>query len=59
MPNPQGGYSLGDVFFAEVAIAYAVCANRGRLFEVKVGERMECELDRAGFEHLVRMFLAP
>jgi len=52
------GYALGDVFFAELAVTYALCANRHRLFELEVGETFECEKDEAGFEHLIDMFLS-
>ena len=52
------GYSLGDVFFAELCVTYALCRNRARLFELEVGETMECDLDHEGFGHLVDKFLS-
>ena len=51
------GYSLGDVFFAELCVTFTLCANRGDLFRLEVGETFECEMDRAAFDHLVDMFL--
>ena len=32
------GYSLGDVFFAELCVTFTLCANRGDLFRLEVGE---------------------
>ena len=52
------GYTLGDVFFAELAVTYALCANRARIFELEVGETFECVKDENGFRHLVEMFLS-
>ena len=52
------GFTLGDVFFAELCVTYAVCRNRARLFELEVGETMECDMDREGFEHLVDVFMS-
>ena len=51
------GYSLGDVYFAELCIIFTLCSNRARLFELEVGETMECEMDPEGFDHLVETFL--
>ena len=46
--NPSG-FTVGDVYFAEVATAFALCANRAALFALKAGELFErpaqqCEL---------------
>jgi len=49
-----GGFSLGDVFFAEVAVTFTLCTNRGHLFELEVGEIFECQFDQAGWVHLTR-----
>ena len=57
--SPGTGYSLGDVFFAEVCVMYALCRNRQVLFQLEVGEAMECELDREMFNELVNQLLGP
>ena len=44
-----GGFTVGDVFFAEVATAYAVCANRAELFRLEPGERWTCHVDRMAY----------
>lgn len=46
-------FSVGDVFFAEVAIIHRVCANRERLLQLERGEIFECEFDQRGFDSLV------
>lgn len=46
------GFTVGDVFFAEVAVAYTVCANRDALFELNAGELFECELDARAYREL-------
>ena len=48
------GFSVGDVFFAEVVVAYAVCANGGAIFELAAGEFFECDLDVGAFGELVQ-----
>lgn len=52
------GYSLGDVYFAELCVTFALCANRGDLFNLEVGETFVCQRDKRAFDHLVDMFLS-
>lgn len=51
------GYSLGDVYFAELCVTFTLCANRADLFKLEVGETFVCEKDQAAFDHLVDMFM--
>ena len=84
--NPLG-FTVGDVFFAEVvtalcvcrafepcilwlwycltslclsgaracvAIGSALCANRGELFRLKVGEQWECQLDHNAYREFTK-----
>ena len=46
------GFTVGDVFFAEVAITYLVCANRASLFSLAAGDFFTCELDERAFNNL-------
>ena len=55
-PNGQcdpGAFTVGDVFFAEVVVAYQVCNNGGRLLELDVDEAFHCQLDRDKYWGLV------
>ena len=52
----HGGYALGDVFFAEMAVTFSLCSNRGALFRLEVGETFECNFYTAGWERLSRKF---
>lgn len=53
----RNGYALGDVFFAELCVTNTLCKNRGELYHLEVGQTMECDMDKAGFDHLVDMFM--
>eukprot|EP00966_Prymnesium_polylepis_P098606 2283453-Prymnesium_polylepis.2 len=55
---PEGKYSVGDVFFAEVAVFRMICRNAGELFRVEVGERMTCDVDVSAYNELARLLLA-
>ena len=46
------GFTVGDVFFAEVAVAYALCKNRASLLRLAAGVFFECTLDEAAFHEL-------
>ena len=50
--------ALGDVYFAEVAVIYLVCANRAKLFELEVGETFVCDMDHDSFDLLTSKFVA-
>ena len=49
------GFTVGDVYFSEVAVVYKVCANRASLFALAAGDFFECQLDRAAFDQLASM----
>jgi len=51
------GFALGDVYFAEVAVIFLVCANRAQLFELEVGETFVCEMDHDSFDLLTAKFI--
>ena len=44
----------GDVFFAEVFIAYTVCSNGASLFELQHGQAFVCELDIGAYYDLAQ-----
>ena len=46
-------FTVGDVFYAEVMIAYTVCANRARLFELDQGELFECDVSEDAYRGFV------
>ena len=50
---PADQYTVGDVFVAELAVAWSVCANRDVIFELDAGEMFECDLDAAAYQALV------
>mgnify|MGYP007078100274 CR=1 FL=1 len=54
--DPGYGYALGDVYFAEVAVIFTVCANREELFDLDVGETFVCEMDHTSFKHMMAKF---
>jgi len=49
---PTGKYSVGDVFFAEIAVFRWICRNTATLFQVDSGVMMECDMDMSAFHHL-------
>jgi len=49
------GYTVGDVFFVEVCILFAVCMNREELFTVDVGDGFVCDFDPAGYTRLSKV----
>ena len=42
-------FTVGDVFFAEVLIAYKICSNGARLLELEIDETFHCQLDRSRY----------
>ena len=44
-----GAFTVGDVFFAEVLIAYKICSNGARLLELEIDETFHCQLDRSRY----------
>ena len=47
-----GGYSVSDVYYAEVCVTAHACRNGAELFELEVGELWECDLDEDRFREL-------
>lgn len=48
-------FSVGDVYFAEVAVTYSVCRNRAVMFSLDEGEFFRCDLDVEAYEHLAML----
>ena len=46
----ENGYASGDIFFQEVCVYDAVCANRESLWKLKPGQVWHCMLDYEGFK---------
>ena len=55
---PNGKFAVGDVFYVEIAVYRAICANAGDLFGVGVGEPLECDVDAAAFDRLAERLMA-
>ena len=55
---PNGKFAVGDVFYAEIAVYRAICANAGDLFSVRVGEALECDVNVAAFDRLAERLMA-
>jgi len=43
------GFTVGDVYFAELAITTTLCRNREELYALDVGEFWECDLDETAW----------
>ena len=52
------GFSVGDVYFAEIATAYAICSNREEMFALKAGELWTCDLDKKAYAEFVKRMRA-
>lgn len=54
--HPRGcgtrGYASSDIYYLEVCIYSAICANREQLFAQPIGQPWKCELEWAGFRQL-------
>jgi hypothetical protein len=50
-------FAASDVFFAEVAVLYAICANGDELFTVGRGDMFGCDFDRGNYVALVTTLL--
>ena len=55
---PEGKYSVGDVFYTELAVYRTICKNAGELFRLDVGAAMTCELDVDAYWDLVESLLS-
>jgi len=51
---PNGGFTVGDVYFAELMVAYTICTNGAELFELAAGEYFSCELSRERYFDLAQ-----
>ena len=51
-------FAVSDVYFAEVIILSAICANSWRLFSVRRGEIFQCEWSESGYRDLVSALTA-
>ena len=49
-------YFLGDVYFAEVFVAFTVCSNGADLFALAAGDFFECALDKRAYHALAKRF---
>ncbi len=47
-------FTVGDVFFAEIMIAYQVCSNGAHLLELEIDEPFHCQLDRDRYLNFVK-----
>lgn len=47
-----GAFTVGDVFFAEIMVAYKICSNGARLLELEIDEPFYCQLDRDRYLNL-------
>ena len=48
-----GAFTVGDVFFAEIVVAYKICSNGARLLELEIDEPFHCQLDRGRYLNFV------
>ena len=56
--EPHGEtFAVSDVFFAEVGILHAICANTEQLFRVARGQGFRCDFTRHGYDSLVAALL--
>jgi len=52
-------FAVSDVFFAEVAIIFSLCTNRGQLLQLQAGDLFECDgFDEAAYHRLVRNLIS-
>jgi len=59
---PRGcgdGYASGDIFYLEVCMYDAMCANRESLWQIEAGEAWHCDLDYDGYAFLYHSILDP
>lgn len=47
-------YTINDVYLAEIVLLYALCANRGALFDLASEDVFECALDGRAYTELTR-----
>lgn len=49
-----GAFTVGDVFFAEIMVAYQICSNGKDILELEIDEQFHCQLDRSKYWDMVR-----
>lgn len=54
---PPSHYSVGDVYFAEIAVYNQICRGAAQLFEVGRGEEMQCDVDEVRFHDLANRLI--
>lgn len=54
---PQGKYSVGDVYYAELVVYRQICRSAPQLFEVGRGEEMQCDVDSEAFAELAELLM--
>mmetsp|Transcript_3848 Transcript_3848/g.8094 ORF Transcript_3848/g.8094 Transcript_3848/m.8094 type:complete len:91 (+) Transcript_3848:2-274(+) len=47
---PEGKYSVGDVFFAEICVLNQICTNGDELFHLDKGQPFNCHLSRSAYD---------
>jgi len=52
-----GGYASGDIFYLEVCVYDAMCANRNAMWALNAGDPWHCELDYWGFKEFFEKIL--
>ena len=57
-PCRQGEYGSDEVYYAEIAIFRAICANAGDLFTVGPGESFRCDVDVDAFNRFAARLMA-
>ena len=56
-PFADRRFSVGDVFFAELFVAYSICVNGADLFLLEAGELFTCDLgDGSAYNELAIKF---
>lgn len=48
----ESGYSVADVFFAEVTFISYLCKNREELFGLEIGDEFDCDFDMEALDRL-------
>ena len=57
---PRGcddGYDSGDIFYLEVCVYDAICANRDSLWTLNAGDPWHCDMDYDGYKVLFNSIL--
>ena len=52
LPCDAGAYTVNDAYLAELAMIYALCANRRELWQLSAEREFECELEEDAYRDL-------